>query len=182
MQKWVVTETKNMYQSKYMTVFNDAIKLPNRSSIVYTRVELKDFCSVLPITENGKIVMIEIYRYPANYTSLEIPSGYVEQGEKPRDCAIRELEEETGYKARKLTSFGWFYPWTRSTRRAYLFIAKNLTKGRQKTEPTEQIRVRLLSIEETTNKLETGRIKHAPTIIALQKLLIARLLGQLSIN
>ncbi len=175
MQKWVVTETKNMYQSKYMTVFNDAIKLPNRSSIVYTRVELKDFCSVLPITENEEIVMIKTYRYPANYTSLEIPSGYIEQGENLRDCALRELEEETGYKARKLISLGWFYPWTRSTRKAHLFLAKELTKGRQNAEPTEQITVKLLSIEEIRKKLKTEKIKHAPTLIALQKFLLTKI-------
>ena len=174
MPKWTVVDTKIAYQSKYMSVFNDTIKLPNKSIISYARVKLKDFCSVLPITENKKIVMIEIYRYPVNYISLEIPSGYVKQGEKPRDCALRELEEETGYKARRLTSFGWFYPWTRSTRRAHLFIAKNLTEGRQKTEPTEQIKIKLLSIEEARNKLETGKIKHAPTIIALQKFLLTR--------
>jgi ADP-ribose pyrophosphatase len=154
-----------------MSLFNDKIILPNSQKITYTRAELKDFVTVLPIIGN-KIVMIEIFRYPANRLSLEIPSGYVENGEEPRECARRELEEEAGYKAGKLRSLGWFNPWTRSLRKAHLFLAEDLTKGTQRPDETEQIEVKLLSIEEIKKKLETNKITHAPTIIALQKHLL----------
>lgn len=165
--------TERVYNSKYISLFNDKIMLPNNQEITYTRVELKDFVSVLPITQN-KIVMIEIFRYPTNHPSLEIPSGHVEKGENPRDCALRELEEETGYKARKLRSMGWFHPWTRSVRKAHLFLAQDLTKGVQKPDVTEQIKLKLLSISEAKEKLEAGKITHAPTIIALQKFLLTQ--------
>ncbi len=155
-----------------MSLFNDRVILPNKQEIIYARVELKDFVSVLPIIED-KVVMIEIFRYPANCLSLEIPSGYVENGENPEDCAIRELEEEAGYKAEKLRSMGWFYPWTRSVRKAHLFLAGNLTKGVQKPEKTEQIVVKLLPINEARKRLENGNITHAPTIIALQKFFLS---------
>lgn len=174
MRKWTVINTELVYRSEYISVFNDVVKLPDKSTIEYKSVQLKNFCSVLPLTEDEKIVMIEIYRYPADCISLEIPSGFVEQGENPRDAALRELKEETGYKARKLMSLRWFYPWTRCTQKAHLFLAKELTRGRRKTDITEQIEVRPLSIEEVTKKLETGKIKHAPTIIALQKFLLTR--------
>ena len=129
-----------------------------------------DFASILPI-KSDKIVMIRIYRYPADRLSLEVPSGYLEVGEDPKRCAFRELEEETGYKAGKIQSMGWFHPWTRSTRKAHLFIAEDLTKGTQKPEDTEQIEVQLLSLEEAENQLFTNKITHAPTIIILQKFL-----------
>ena len=174
LKEWKLIDTEKVYHSKYMSLFNDKVMLPTGKKITYARVELKDFVTVLPITEN-KIVMIEIFRYPANRLSLEIPSGYVENGEEPRECAIRELEEEAGYKAEKLRSLGWFNPWTRSIRKAHLFLAEDLTKGTQRPDETEQIEVKLLSTEEIRKKLETNKITHAPTIIALQKYLLMQL-------
>lgn len=173
MRRWELIGSERLYRSEYMSLFNDRILLPNGREIEYARVELKDFVTILPIIEN-KVVMIEIFRYPANRFSLEIPSGYVEDGEDPRKCAFRELEEESGYETGKLTSMGWFNPWTRSIRKAHLFLAENLTKGIQKPDVTEQIEVKLLSINEARKKLETNKITHAPTIIALQKFLLMR--------
>lgn len=171
MKKWKLKSTEKLYNSRYMSVFNDKVVLPNEREITYTRVELRDFVSILPIIKD-KIVMVDIFRYPTNRLSLEIPSGYIENGESPEDCAIRELEEETGYKAGKLRSMGWFHPWTRSVRKAYLFLVQDLTKGVQKPDATEQIKVKLLSIKEARKKLETNKITHAPTIIAIQRFLL----------
>ena len=153
-----------------MTLFNDQVRLPSGQEVEYARFELRDFVSILPIKAD-KIVMIRIFRYPANRLSLEVPSGYIEIGEDPKRCAFRELEEETGYKTGKLRSMGWFHPWTRSTRKAHLFLAEDLTKGTQKPEDTEQIEVKLFSFKEAKQKLRNNKITHAPTIIILQKFL-----------
>ncbi len=171
LKRWKLMSTEKLYHSKYMSLFNDKVLLPNGQRVQYARVELKDFVSILPIV-GDKIVMIEIFRYPANRVSLEVPSGYVEREENPRECAMRELEEETGYRAGKLRSLGWFHPWTRSTRKAYLLLAENLAEGRPKPDETEQIEVKLLSLEEIKRKLKNNKITHAPTIIALQKILL----------
>lgn len=170
LKKWKLKGTKELYSSKYVSVFDDRVLLPNGREITYSRVVLKDFVSILPIIED-RIVMIEIFRYPASILSLEIPSGFVDNGENPRDCAIRELEEETGYRAGNLSSMGWFYPGTRSVRKAYLFLAQSLTQGILKPDITEQIQVKLISVNEAKRQLENNRITHAPTIIALQKFL-----------
>ena len=168
LKKWKKIGTQLLYESKFVSVFNDKVILPNKLKIDYTRIELPDFVSVISTIED-KIVMIEILRYPQNSVSLEIPSGHVEDNESTEEAAVRELEEESGYKAEKITKIGYFYPLSRSTQRAHLFFASSLTKVKQKLEETEQISVKLVHIEEIKKMLNTGKITHPPTIIALQK-------------
>ncbi|MCW4015052.1 MAG: NUDIX hydrolase [Candidatus Bathyarchaeota archaeon] len=171
MEKWKLIETKLICSSSFLKVFDDKVMLPNGKHITFTKMELIDFVSVVPVTDNN-IVMIEILRYPRNCLSLEIPSGHVEKGETPKDSAVRELKEETGYSAEKIECIGRFNPLSRSTQQAHLFLAKNLTKGTQQLEATEQINVKLVPIEDIKEMLNSLKITHAPTIIALQKFLL----------
>lgn len=173
MKKWKKIGTQLLYESKFVSLFNDKVILPSGLKIDYTRIELKDFVSVISTIED-KIVMIKILRYPQNCLSLEIPSGHIEDNESPEEAAIRELEEEAGYKAKNITKICYFYPLSRSTQRAHLFFASSLTKVKQKLEETEQIKVKLVTIKEVKKMLNAGKITHPPTIIALQKYLLGR--------
>ncbi len=95
LKKWKTIGTKLRYNSEFVSVFDDKVILPSGQEIEYTKIELRDFVSVISLIDN-KIVMIEILRYPRNCISLEIPSGHIEDGESAEEAAVRELEEENG--------------------------------------------------------------------------------------
>jgi ADP-ribose pyrophosphatase len=171
LKKWKLIDTKVLCRSDFVSVFDDRVILPSGEEVTFTKIKLRDFVSVLPLVDN-KVVMIEILRYPRNCLSLEIPSGHIEDGEKPEEAALRELKEETGYVAGQLECMGSFYPLSRSTQQAHLFIAKDLKKGKQNLEVTEQIDAKLMSLEELKKALVAGKITHPPTMLALQRFLL----------
>ena len=177
MKKWKLVDSKVLCRSDHVSVFDDTVILPSGNTVIFTKIELKDFVSVLPIVED-KVALIEILRYPRNCLSLEIPSGHIEDGESPKEAAFRELEEETGYKAGKLECVGSFNPLSRSTQQAHLFIAKNLKKGPQRLEVTEQIEVKLIPIKDLPKLLVSGKITHPPTLLALQRFLLMKETGE----
>jgi ADP-ribose pyrophosphatase len=172
MKKWTLIDTKLLCESKFLKVFDDTVILPNGKQIEFTKIQLKNFVSVLAITDNKEVVMIEILRYPRNCVSLEIPSGHTEKGETPTESAARELKEETGYTAKTFQHLFSFSPLSRSTQQAHIFLAKCLTQGVQNLEDTEQIKVKLVPVSDLEDLLNSGKITHAPTLLALQSYLL----------
>jgi ADP-ribose pyrophosphatase len=177
LKKWKLVDSKLVFRSDFVSVFDDQVILPSGQQITYTKIELRDYVTVLPITGDN-VVMIEILRYPRNCSSLEVPSGHIEDGETPEDAAFRELEEETGYRAGQLDYVGCFNPLSRSTQRAHLFFAKDLTKKAQRLEATEQINVKPVPIKDVMELLVSGEVTHTPTLLALQRFLLTEQTGK----
>lgn len=156
-----------IYQSKYAVVHLDDVKLPDGTTIQYTRVDHPPFVVVVP-TFLDKIIMIYNYRYPVNEWCLELPAGHIDERETPQETAFRELKEETGYVARGLRMVGWYYPSSaRSDQKSYIFVAKTVEDGVAIRDESELQRVTALSQTRVYQKLFRGEIKHAPSIIAL---------------
>ena len=149
-------------------MYEDVLGLPGGGSMLYTRLESPSFSSVVPITDRGEIVFVENYRPPIGGYLLELPGGMVEPGEDPARAAARELEEETGYRARELSRLGWYYPSPHLGRhRGHLFIARGLTRGRALPDPGEKLRPVRLPIELAYDRLRNGELHQSTAMLAL---------------
>jgi ADP-ribose pyrophosphatase len=128
---------------------------------------------VLPLLEDGRIVMIRNRRFTIESTLLELCAGTREvgQGGEPEDvaeCAARELEEETGYRASVLEPLLSFYPSPgMSNERMHVFVARGLVETAQKLDPGEQIEVELLTPEAVLECIRRREICDAKTIAAV---------------
>ena len=113
--------------------------------------------------------MIEAYRRGVDEFLLDLPSGLIENNEKPYETAKRELLQETGYTCRTLDHMRWFYTWpSKSNQKSYLFLAKGLEKtSRQNLDAIENISIKIVTKDEIRIKLKNREIKNAGTVCAL---------------
>ncbi|MHA1917190.1 MAG: NUDIX hydrolase [Candidatus Ranarchaeia archaeon] len=133
-----------------------------------------EIVSVVPILNEDTILMIKQYRFVWGEWSWEIPSGHANLNEKMDQAAIRELEEETGYKSNKLTHRFDYLISAISPQPYHFYYAKELVKTEQNLDEEEQIEVYPKSIKEIKTLLRKNKIVHAPSIIALQDFLLNR--------
>jgi len=124
---------------------------------------------VVPVTDNGKIVMVTQYRFPVKEVLLELPAGKLSKGEDPKVCAVRELEEETGYKSDDIKSLGSIYTTPGySTEKLWIYLAENLKPGNYNREEGEfGMEVFELSLPEVEEKIYNGEIVDGKTICGI---------------
>lgn len=123
---------------------------------------------ILPILPDGRVLLIENYRYTLGQTLLELPAGTLDPGENPRDCASRELIEETGYAAGRLEPLIDYYPTPGfCTERMHLFLAHDLKPGSPRREPGERIENRPMEYEQVLEAIAAGRIIDGKTLVGV---------------
>jgi ADP-ribose pyrophosphatase len=143
---------------------------PARGAAFRTReiIEHPGAAAILPLLSDDRIVLIENYRLSVDRRLLEIPAGTLEPGEEPSEAALRELAEETGYRAGSLELWMSFYPSPGIlTERMYLYAATDLAPGPTALEADEDIRVRIVAADEAIDLIGRGEIEDAKTIAGL---------------
>jgi ADP-ribose pyrophosphatase len=119
-----------------------------------------------------EVILIRQYRHATGLELIEIPAGTLHEGEDPLGCAIRELEEETGYRAAKMVERGRF--WTTpgfTTEFMYLYEASNLTKTKINPDEDEVIEVEIVQCSAALQMVDDGRIQDAKSILGLLRIL-----------
>ena len=135
---------------------------------LYETVHHPGSCAILPLVDAKTLLLLRQYRPSVGKTLWEIPAGTLEAGESPLAAARREVEEETGYCASRVTPLAVFYPSPGfCTERIHLFLAEKLRRSSQKLELDEKIRVHAVSFPKAFRLLKGGKIQDAKTLIAL---------------
>lgn len=130
-------------------------------------VECPDWCNIIPVRKDGRIVMVRQFRFGVWQPGLEIPGGIVDPGEDPRTAAIRELAEETGYRPREVISLGSIHPNPAlQPNRCHSFLALDCEEGESRPEHGEDIEVSTLSREDVPRLIQSGGITHALVVTA----------------
>ena len=168
MDDYKTVRSERIYEGKILEVYKDEIKMPDGDTAMREVVEKHNASAIVPVDNDGNIIMVRQYRHPARDLVLEIPAGTFEDGEDPYECASRELEEEIGYKAEGLTYINWTYASVGiCTERIYLYIADRLTRGVQKLDKDEFIDVEKYSLEDAMSMIFDGTITDSKTVMGI---------------
>lgn len=162
--------TERIFEGKVISLQVDDVLLPNGENSKREIVKHPGAVSILPITNEGKIVLVEQYRKALERTLIEIPAGKIEQGEAPEITAKRELEEETGYAAQDFTYLQSFATSPGfADEIIHLYVARNLVRVENPAlgDEDEFIEVFEVTIEEAEQLVADAKIYDAKTAFAI---------------
>jgi ADP-ribose pyrophosphatase len=165
---WRRRRSRYLFESAWFQLRQDEVTLPGGEDITYTLIEHGGYVVVVPLLDDGRVVMERLYRYTIDRDLLECPSGGSD-GNPPEVAARRELEEETGYRAGQLEPLGSFYGSTGISNERYdIFLATQLSAdGRLAREITEQIELELLPLDELERRALAGELEDGPSALAI---------------
>lgn len=162
-------ERELVYTGTIVKFYKDHIKMPDGKMVHWDFIEHVGAAAVIPVTDDGKILMVRQYRNALDRYTLEIPAGALDSREEPtRDCAGRELEEETGYSSDDLE-----FLITINTTVAFcnelidIYVARNLKKTQQRLDEDEFIDVEAWELSDLCEKIYRGELRDSKTVAAL---------------
>ena len=131
-------------------------------------IEHRGAAAILAFDEKGKVILVKQHRYPHGYV-LEIPAGTLEKGEKVETCAFRELQEETGYSAKKMTPLITYYPSIGyNSEIIHCFVATGIKKDSElKLDADEILSVEKIEFSKLLRMIRAGKIQDSKTICAV---------------
>lgn len=164
-----VLGSEQIYDSPWCGLRRDELALPDGATQDYHVVEISDAVVVVPIRDDGQLVMLWQHRHPHGGSHWEVPAGRVAEGEHPDDAAARELREETGYVAEGLERLAGFFPINGiSAHYGHVYVARGCRlAGPAETELTERLEVHTMRVAEALQRLADGELQDGFTALAL---------------
>lgn len=161
--------SEQIYDGKVVKLFRDEAVLENGERAIREVIKHPGGVCVLPLDKDGSIYMVKQFRYPFRSVLLEIPAGKKEIGEEPLDCGVRELSEEIGAKAQKITYLGKLYPTVAyDTETIWMYLAEELEfSGGQHLDDEEFVDVVKLKFEDAYKMALNDEIPDGKTQLAI---------------
>ena len=160
--------TREVYRGRTFDVDVDRVRLPNGQEVEMELVHHRGAAAVVPVLDDGTLLLVRQYRYATGGWLLEIPAGKLDGGESPETCAGREAEEEVGHRPGKLEPLGWI--WSSpgfADEKIWLFLATGLEATRQDLEADEVLSIERIPFQEAVDKAARGEIHDAKSAVAL---------------
>lgn len=164
-----LVEPRTLLEGGFLTVRKDTVRLPDGATATREYVVHPGAVAVVPLLDDARAVLVRQYRYPLRQLLLEFPAGKRDPGETVLACAMRELEEETGYRALQWARGGMFHNAAAySTEGIEIWFARGLVAGAQRLDEGEFLEVVEMGDEELATLARDGGLTDAKTLIGLQ--------------
>ena len=173
---WEQKSTRQIYRNSWISLREDLVELPDGHTTIYGVVTCSECVGILPFLDPDTVLMIKQYRYVAKRVTWEMPTGGMHAGESRQEAAQRELAEEIGYRAGKLTWLSTLHT-SKSVvdETAHLYLGEDLFRAELPPDATEFIEIRPFPFEEVLQMVLRSEISDSMTIIGV--LHAARLRG-----
>ncbi len=163
-------KSKTLYRGHIIHLVKDRFILNVAKDKLVTRelVRHPGAVAIVPLVDKNHLLLLKQFRYAVKGDLWEIPAGTLEKNEKPLHCAKRELEEETGFKARQWTYLTRFFPAPGiSDEMMTLYRAEGLSPGKKNLDHDEWIEHEVVSLKKTREMIRRGLIRDAKSIVGI---------------
>lgn len=160
--------TEEVFEGKLLHVFFDEARLPNGQIGTREWIKHPGACAVVPVFENGDVMLVRQFRYPAQQIFWEVPAGKIDSGEPHDKTAFRELEEETGLTAESFRYVGHFYPGIGySDEVIHIYLAWGLKILEQNMDDDEFLLKERVPFKQAVEMVHNGEINDGKTVVCL---------------
>lgn len=160
--------SREVFSGRLLNVFLDEVRLPDGSVSTREWIKHPGASAVLPVFENGEVMMVRQFRYPPSQIFYEVPAGKLDPGETPDTTAVRELKEEAGLVCGKHEYLGHFYPSIGYTDEViHLYVAWDIETFRQNVDDDEFLIRERIGFRQAVQMVHSGKISDGKTMIAV---------------
>lgn len=157
--------SERVFEGHLLKINCDTVSLPDGGLAKREYVQHSGAVMVIPVLDDGRLVMERQYRYPLHQVFVEFPAGKLDPGEDPLECGKRELLEETGYSAAEWEYLGVFHPLiSYSSEVIHFFIARGLTAGKSRLDDEEFLEIVPMQLDDLKAGILANQITDSKTI------------------